>query len=207
MPSPHVLWSTLSFDSEWCSTAVLSFLFCFFTQRYEQRDAHEFLSDLVDFLHDELTASKSTPSLPPRGENEVGATAPSDQERGRLSPNENRHPNEVVGIAGAGKSSTIKHYFASTSTTAKRNHEHLPTDEYFQLNVRVCLECDSCGYSRSKDEMYRHLSVDVGDDSEQDTWTVEKGLQQFFQPEKREVKCEKCQSGTTATQTLEVLSR
>ena len=123
------------------------------TQRYEQRDAHEFLSDLVDFLHDELTDSSKLTS----------------------------------------------------TTTAKRNQEDLPTDEYFQLNVRVRLKCDSCGHCRSKDEMYRHLSVDVGEDS--DTWTVEKGLKQFFQPEKREVKCEKCQSGTTATQTMEVLSR
>ena len=55
--------------------------------------------------------------------------------------------------------------------------------------------------------MYRHLSVDVGEDSELDAWTVERSLKQFFQPEKREVKCEKCQSGTTATQTMEVLSR
>ncbi|KAL3808496.1 hypothetical protein ACHAXA_009821 [Cyclostephanos tholiformis] len=42
-----------------------------------------------------------------------------------------------------------------------------------------------CG---SKDEMYRHLSVDVGDDSEHDPWTVERSLKQFFQPEKRELK-------------------
>ena len=55
--------------------------------------------------------------------------------------------------------------------------------------------------------MYRHLSVDVGDDSELDAWTVERSLRQFFQPEKREVKCEKCRSGTTATQTMEVLSQ
>ncbi len=55
--------------------------------------------------------------------------------------------------------------------------------------------------------MYRHLSVDVGEDSEQDVWTVERSLKQFFQPEKREIKCEKCKSGKTATQTMEVLSR
>jgi hypothetical protein len=59
---------------------------------------------------------------------------------------------------------------------------------------------------RSKDEMYRHLSVDVGEDSEHDPWTVERSLQQFFQPEKRELKCEKCESGETATQTLEIIS-
>ena len=54
--------------------------------------------------------------------------------------------------------------------------------------------------------MYRHLSVDVGEDSELDTWTVERSLQQFFQPEKLELKCEKCESGTTATQSLEIIS-
>ena len=54
--------------------------------------------------------------------------------------------------------------------------------------------------------MYRHLSVDVGDDSEHDPWTVERSLKQFFQPEKRELKCEKCESGETATQTLYIIS-
>ena len=54
--------------------------------------------------------------------------------------------------------------------------------------------------------MYRHLSVDVGEDSELDTWTVERSLQQFFQPEKRELICEKCESGKTATQSLEIIS-
>ena len=196
----------MSLNGAHTSTAVSSFPFCFSTQRFEQRDAHEFLLHLVNFLHDELTASKPTPPLPPRGESEVGATAPCNQERGRSSPNENRHPNKVGGISGAGKSSTIKHYFASTTTTAKRNHEDLPTDEYFKLNVRVCLKCDSCGYPRSEVETYRHLSLDVGEDSEQDIWTVENGLKQFFLPEKREVNCESCH-WTTATQTMEVLSR
>ena len=188
------------------NTAVSSLLFYFSTQRCEQRDAHEFLSDLVDFLHDELTASKSTPPLPPREEKKVDDAGVSSI-HDRFSPNENRHPNKVDGKVGAGKISTIKHCFPSTTTTMTGNHGDLPTDEYYHLNVRVCLKCDSCGYERSKDEMYRHLSIEVGEDSEQDVWTVEKGLKQFFQPEKREVKCEKCQVGTTATQTLEVLSR
>ena len=116
--------------------------------RYEQRDAHEFLSDLVDFLHDELTASKSTP--PPRSppdSNETAAATATTQDGGRSSPKENKHPNEVDGKAGLETNSAIKCHESVTSV-AKHNNEDLPTDAYFHLNVRVCLECDSCGYSR-----------------------------------------------------------
>lgn len=62
---------------------------------YQQRDAHEFLSDLVDRVHDELederkeSGTETTDSTPP-----------------------------------------------------------FPTDEYFRMNVQVCLTCDSCGYAR-----------------------------------------------------------
>jgi hypothetical protein len=83
-----------------------------------------------------------------------------------------------------------------------------PTDEYFHLKVRVCLECNSCGYSRSKDELYRHLSVDVGEGNEVG-WSAEQSFSEFFQDDEvREVKCEKCETGTTATQTsMEIISK
>jgi hypothetical protein len=59
-------------------------------------------------------------------------------------------------------------------------------------------------------EMYRHLSLDMDDEEEGeqqvDEWTIEKGLAKFFRPEKRELKCEKCADGKTATQTLSVTS-
>ena len=115
--------------------------------RYEQRDAHEFLSDLVDFLHDELTSSKSTPSPPAPHSSEADVKALSSPEGGRLSPKENKHPNEVVGMSSLGINSAIKGH-SQVLTAVKHNNEDLPTDEYFHLNVRVCLECDSCGYSR-----------------------------------------------------------
>lgn len=56
--------------------------------------------------------------------------------------------------------------------------------------------------------MYRHLSVDVGeeDPANPGEWTAARGLAQFFRPERRELKCEKCAAGTTATQTNEILS-
>jgi hypothetical protein len=82
----------------------------------------------------------------------------------------------------------------------------LPTEEYFHLKVRVCLKCKSCGYSRSKEELYRHLSVEVGGVGE--SWGIEWSLKQFFQAEDIELECEQCESGTFATKTMvEIISR
>lgn len=120
---------------------------------YEQRDAHEFLSDLIDMLHDELAVS------------------------------------------------------------AKRNKCmedcQLPTDEYFCLTVNVTLTCNCCNYSRSKQEMYRHLSIDIGTNTynQDEQWTILKGLENFFKPEVRDIKCEKCKEGTSVTQMIAVKSR
>ena len=54
--------------------------------------------------------------------------------------------------------------------------------------------------------MYRHLSVDAGEESDFESWTAERCLKQFFRPERREIKCEKCKSGRTATQKMEIIS-
>jgi ubiquitin C-terminal hydrolase len=83
---------------------------------YEQRDAHEFIADLIDFLHDELANAQEA------------------------------------------KGEQLK--------------LELPTDKYFRLDVDVCLTCNSCKYSRSKVELYRHLSVEVGTHQE----GVEEGM-------------------------------
>lgn len=167
-------------------------------------DAHEFLSDLVDYLHDELAAPLMPPAEEPASTQTTEANATTEAgEDGRTSRLENKDPNEEW------KEKEDKDTAAKTETSATEvQHDHgvLPTDEFFHLNVRVCLTCDSCGYSRSKDEMYRHLSVDVGMDSDIDKCTVEHSLQQFFQPEMRELKCEKCDAGKTATQTMEIIS-
>jgi uncharacterized UBP type Zn finger protein len=121
----------------------------------------------------------------------------------------------------------------------------LLTDEFFRMNVKVCLKCDNCAYeryvigsrlflyaksdatrnfvlnyrlvpslppNRTMDEMYRHLSIEVDrheqkEDEVRPKWTVTEGLEKFFQSDQRELKCEKCEEGTTATQTLSVTSR
>jgi len=139
---------------------------------YEQRDAHEFLGDLVDFLHEELVDSPSDEKDDESKKSEESNSEDAEEEK----------PATVV-------------------TT------DLPTDEYFHLKVRVCLKCKSCGYSRSKEELYRHLSIDVGEDDDGESWGVERSLEHFFQAEDRELNCEKCEDGTSATQTMEIISR
>jgi len=165
---------------------------------YEQRDAHEFLLDLVDFLHDELAAPSTLAETGPAegGTQGVGGQCP--------PTDENMNPNEAAAEEKVGEKKEAR---GDGSAAAADERGALPTDEHFRLNVRVRLKCDSCGYSRSKDEMYRHLSVDVGEDSELDKCTVQRSLARFFQPERRELKCEKCGSGRTATQTMEITSR
>ncbi|VEU45350.1 unnamed protein product [Pseudo-nitzschia multistriata] len=116
----------------------------------QQRDAHEFLGELIDRVHDEL----------------VGAAG---GEEGENQPIE-------------------------------------PTDEFFRWNVKVCLECKHCGYSRSKEEMHRYLSIDIDHGSADSGPAVGACLARFFSPEDREIDCEKCKIGKTATQTMEVLS-
>ena len=55
--------------------------------------------------------------------------------------------------------------------------------------------------------MYRHLSVPIPEGSEPTTTSVERCLEQFFQPVPVEVNCmDKNCVGKTATQTIEVIS-
>ena len=139
---------------------------------YEQRDAHEFISDLIDFVHDEL---------------------------------------QVNNISTAGSDEIL-----DDMVLVKKA---VPTDD-FCMSVQVCLKCCSCGYTRNKEEMYRHLSIDIISDDEVSNLdsndnevttvsiaTVQKSLEHFFQPEVREIKCEKCVDGTHAEQTLQIISQ
>ena len=121
---------------------------------YEQRDAHEFFSDLIDCIQGELEEGEPPPQ----------ETSPS--------------------LA-------------------------LPTDD-FRLTVQVRLQCTSCGYERTKEELYRHLSIDLPrDDSTTpvEAAQISNSLQAFFKPELREIRCENCTTGTHAQQTMQIVSR
>lgn len=101
-----------------------------------QRDAHEFLSDLIDFLHDELAAEKCDNNASKIDE---GESKPAAAFEDRIVVEEhigssNHDPDEVNNEPSAKLTTT--------------NNAALPTDDFFHLKVRVCLECNSCGYSR-----------------------------------------------------------
>lgn len=89
----------------------------------------------------------------------------------------------------------------SSSTTVKKPlwTDNI-VDNYFTMEVRTHLTCDSCKYTRSNEEIFRHLSIDIGpsdDDNDDnlaigDSPNVQEGIRKFFAPEKLELKCEKC---------------
>lgn len=66
-------------------------------------------------------------------------------------------------------------------------------DNYFTTIIRTHLTCASCKFTRSKDEVYRNISIDVGqsNDACQEN-SIEEGLRNFFKTEKHDLKCEKC---------------
>jgi len=143
----------------------------------QQRDSHEFLGELIDRIHDELSG------------NEV---------------NSNDNSNVMSPIASD-----------SCESGGKSSQDAIvePVDEFFRWNVEVSLKCKSCGYSRSKEEMYRYLSIDIGDgtfDLQDPNFIkprVDLCLTSFFSAEDREINCEKCKGGKIATQTMKVLSK
>lgn len=200
---------------------------------YLQRDAHEFFADLIDFLHDELEAvpresgkvegegvscetngnssDKVDDVVSPDGEECQKENSPREGPNG--TPTRKKRQEAADGnrdaqspSKGTPPSSSPQSRDPACPAVAKPSPPLLPTDDFFRLKVRVCLRCDSCGYSRSKEEMYRHLSVDVGEDADGVDWTVGRSLDRFFQHERRELKCEKCDAGKTATQKLEIIS-
>ena len=200
---------------------------------YLQRDAHEFFADLVDCLHDELEAvpkeggkeegggvgceangdsgDKVDDVVGPDGEECQKENSPREGPNGTPARKKSQEPADENRDAqspskGTPPSSSSQSRDSACPAVAKPSPPLLPTDEFFRLKVRVCLSCDSCGYSRSKEEMYRHLSVDVGEDAPGVDWTVEQSLKRFFKSERRELKCEKCDAGETATQRLEIIS-
>ena len=109
---------------------------------YEQRDAHEFLSDLVDCLHEELVAEEKKDRAEAKDVKDKSVeedVSSSDKENDdSVSAEVNSTPEKKKDIDDP----------AEAKKDAAPTSEVPPTDDYFHLKVRVCLECDSCKYSR-----------------------------------------------------------
>lgn len=75
-----------------------------------------------------------------------------------------------------------------------------PVNSHFKTCVRVRLTCDSCKFTRTHNETYLHLSLEIGPNS----GSVEDSLRRFFSPETREIKCEKCFC-ETASQSMQII--
>lgn len=168
---------------------------------FEQRDAHEFLSDLIDSVHEELDPPKD--KLNEVAVQEVNAEAGSEV-------NSPANDSKVVSGATAtnenhGNSAESNEPMSTNDSTNNESLAGFPTDD-FRMTVEVCLKCESCGYSRTKKEMYRHLSLDIISDNGNEKVHIPVSLNHFFQPEIREIRCEKCTEGTHASQSQRIVS-
>uniref|UniRef100_A0A7S4RZP5 Ubiquitin carboxyl-terminal hydrolase n=1 Tax=Ditylum brightwellii TaxID=49249 RepID=A0A7S4RZP5_9STRA len=226
-----------------------------------QQDAHEFLSTLLDLLHDEMSSSQDHPygdddaqgdeQDDEQGIKSVPSTEDMDIDNGTdTQPLDKKRTKEVSAPAAklmGGQAPVAVHNLPPTLTrtdsavsettmeSAGGIHEKeltetssvspdpipaasptedsastnssstaasaSPVDNYFTTKVRISLTCDSCGIVRTKEEEYRYISIEVNEDKEAPSLSV--GLKNFFAPEKREAKCEKC-SCPTAMQTMEI---
>ena len=112
---------------------------------YEQRDAHEFLSDLVDYLHEELVAKEKKDGAEGKDISDKDKSAADEDASSSDKENDDSVSAEV-------NSTPEKKNDVGDAVDAKKDMSPAsavpPTDDYFHLKVRVCLECDSCKYSR-----------------------------------------------------------
>jgi len=243
---------------------------------YEQQDAHEFLTSVLDVLHEEVSATKTpcdanveeTQPEPPcnvtfeetqiapiiepgaafiipdyfsnTNPKRVTSYSQLDEEdiadllHGESSPHTrgviSAHSNEPVVYApkallvggraasccsSAPTCTNVPSFAQSTTTPSlapspqllsedQNAHPDTPISNNFHAHLQHTLQCDSCLYTRSRTELYPHLSLDIAKEDDPITFnTIQHSLRRYFQLEKRQIKCEKC-FHDTATQTTTI---
>ena len=133
----------------------------------EQRDSHEFLLEMLDLLDDEERKAKEFQNI------EL-----------------DKVPRLITPMKGSNRRVSTT-YSLENKPFSEHKDTTGPIEQYFKCEVEVKLVCDSCGYSRTKIEMYRHFSLDLTSDDDEIQWATTQGLEKFFQPHKVSVKCDK----------------
>ena len=150
---------------------------------HEQQDAHEFLADCLDLLHDEmLDAAKTdakdevTPPLAAAGGASVGSGDAS------------------AGASGEGGGGAVVGKAAALATKAAPIPERaLPSALNFACEVEHTLTCLRCKHAWSRTEMTRDFCLEVPPGTTGGAKpTIQSLLQAFFASDELEVGCEKC---------------
>jgi Ubiquitin carboxyl-terminal hydrolase/Est1 DNA/RNA binding domain/Telomerase activating protein Est1 len=208
---------------------------------FEQHDAHEFLTDLIEFLHEEHLKAKKTifsgaDPLPPV----APQPAPKDCVHDSGESNANNDNDDGGSLDdGANAATTNTTINAATEETLQGTDLKSSSftacpeddDDDFRLTCVVHLTCSSCGYFRSKEEIHRHLSLDViapvTPDAETTTesndgkgissnkkssttimpCSLQASLEHFFRGECRKIKCDNCKDGKFAFQSRQITKR
>lgn len=142
----------------------------------EQRDAHEFLLEILDLLDDEEKQEETLKGFHSKGNISRLVTPSKEFERCTAVAEMTAH--------GSGSDS----FQVQKSTTMPK----LPIEQYFKCQVEVTLVCDLCGYSRTNIELHRHLSLDLSESAEKEgPWALTKGIENFFKPQTVSITCSK----------------
>lgn len=194
-----------------------------------QQDAHEFLNDLIDFLHDEFmqgvdkrVGEMNEETSDERKSNTSDATSctttatsssysPSEASQSLFSPPSTTSSSTS---SSAGSLSSPKAPKITPSNPKKESalsgcdqRTPFPTELCFECSVNVRLCCNSCKWARRKVEVYRNFSLDVDveeGEGEGNVSSIEEALGNYFKAKVVDIDCERCEDGKQATQTMEI---
>ncbi|CAM9682636.1 unnamed protein product [Chrysoparadoxa australica] len=173
-----------------------------------QQDAHEFCSDLLNAVHDELLLLvDSLPANTMRLTEAVGSTkarTTGTLADAMVTPGETGPvPTESSATPSNGAKTDIQAAANQPSSDCRTKDESrlcwLPTTQSFHAEVEVTLVCNDCGYMRSKVELYRDFSLDLPTEVKL-IMSMAELLEGFFQAKQLSLDCERCMcKSVTAT--------
>ena len=155
----------------------------------QQQDAHEFLTDCLDELQEEMAAKV-------RQAKAEGITPP-------LPEGGNNKPAQVVDVDAMPSQPSSSSSSARSDPLLNLTEGDLPFALNFTTQIEHELTCTVCQHSWTRNEILRHFSLDLPEKGGSTTKgripSVQSIFGQFMDPDDVEVKCEQCQVNTTTT--------